>query len=475
MKTGAKTQYPVERRGFSSESFLQRQSPKLQAASANAAAKRAAERDLAKQQAASARESYDKQVEAQRKKYMDMAAQVDAPGTENMYDGHFRMLDELAQHLADPENIKRFASTPEGEMEFTSLLDQLDTMTGTFESYYKSTYGTPEDEKDGNTFQASLNRSITGVDGDIDFMTPHEEMISRANALDEVSGPMFERMEIVGGRPVFYSPDGTEINFDQKFLDPNVFRSEQQLRPPVRGADLLGRSYDPMAFETEEDVEDFMLESLNRQDIMNDALRSYITDMKETNPDFDATIEDVNTNGTLRLRVQKAYVEDAINEWNKRRGAEGTESAPVSETDPADSVSGDMGEFTDADFDLDNPEDQFGDSAGVAVGTSAFAFDVRTPAVDIGGIDRKMERMTFDTDSLSWKIKMDFAEKEDGKSYPEFTLTIPTDADGKPKITKSLRNIQDAFDDEYGTAQFEKLMTEIKDRAIGSWWDQSNE
>jgi hypothetical protein len=278
---------------------------------------RAAQQERVRKQAEAARKEQEESAKEQRKQYMEMSEKVKAPSTLKMYDGHYAMLEEFAQFLADPETIKGYASSVEGEMEFNALVDQLLTLTSTFEGYYNQTYGEFGDPIDAPTWEAAVRRNQEGVKGgDINYDTSYEEMLSRMNRLDS---KMHQKMEVRGGRVVFVDNDGNELVPGEDMLDLNVFRSEVSERPPRTGDQYIGSVFDPEAMNSPAAVEEQVIAALEDPDIMRDASRTYVEEMMIQNPDFSMTPEEVEANTKHREAAEKLYIKQAQEEAAKRQ------------------------------------------------------------------------------------------------------------------------------------------------------------
>jgi hypothetical protein len=262
------------------------------------------------------RERQEKTSKEQREKYLSMSEKVDAPDRANMYDGDFAMLEDLAVYLSDPEVIKDYSSSVEGEMEFNALIDQLLTLTDTFETYYKETYGDKSDEMDSRTFHGSLNRDLNGVSsiGDLNYVTPHLEMMTK---LQELDSRRHTDMRVEGGRVVFIGENGDEI-VPGEDLDMDVFTPEISERAPVTGADFLNRGFDGEAFVSEQDVVDYVEDGLAIESVQRDAARAYEEKMKSANPDFNYTPEEILATPKLRMAAFEEFQKSAVDQWNEK-------------------------------------------------------------------------------------------------------------------------------------------------------------
>ena len=278
---------------------------------------RAAQQERVKKQAEAARKEQEKASKEQRKQYMEMSEKVKAPSTLKMYDGHYAMLEDFAQFLANPETIKEYASSVEGEMEFNALIDQLLNLTSTFEGYYNQTYGEFGDPIDAPTWEAAVRRNQEGVKGgDISYDTSYEEMLSRMNKLDS---KMHQKMEVRGGRVVFVDNEGNELVPGEDMLDLNVFRSEVSERPPRTGGQYISSVFDPEAMSSPAAVEEQVIAALEDPDTMRDASRTYVEEMMIQNPDFSMTPEEVEANPTHREAAEKLYIKQAQEEVARRQ------------------------------------------------------------------------------------------------------------------------------------------------------------
>jgi hypothetical protein len=262
------------------------------------------------------RERQEKTSKEQREKYLSMSEKVDAPDRANMYDGDFAMLEDLAVYLSDPKVIKDYSSSVEGEMEFNALIDQLLTLTDTFETYYKETYGDKSDEMDSRTFHGSLNRDLNGVTsmGDLNYDTPHLEMMAKLQQLDS---RRHTDMRVEGGRVVFVGENGDEI-VPGEDLDMDVFTPEISERAPVTGADFLNRGFDGETFVSEQDVVDYVEDGLAIESVQRDAARAYEEKMKSANPDFNYAPEEILATPKLRMAAFEEFQKSAVDQWNEK-------------------------------------------------------------------------------------------------------------------------------------------------------------
>ena len=272
-----------------------------------------------RKQAEESRKRQEQKAEDDRKKYLAMSEDVDAPDNMKMYGSHYHMLEDLATHLANPDVIKEYASTVEGEMEFNALVEQLLTLTDTFEAYFKQTYGDYNNDDIGaSTLQAAERRHRERVQGgDISYDTPYEEMISRYRRLEDKS---HESMEIRGGRVVFIDSEGNEIIPGEDMLDLNVFQTEVSERAPLTGGQYIGTVFDPDVMSSPEDVRSYVEQALESETVMHDAARHYVEVQMDKNPDFSKTPGEVKGDPRLRLAAQELYIKEAMEEAAKRQG-----------------------------------------------------------------------------------------------------------------------------------------------------------
>ena len=204
-------------------------------------------------------------------------------------------------------------------MEFNALVEQLLTLTDTFEGYYKQTYGDYNNDDIGApTLQAAERRHRERVQGgDISYDTPYEEMISRYRRLEDKS---HESMEIRGGRVVFIDSEGNEIIPGEDMLDLNVFQTEVSERAPLTGGQYIGTVFDPDVMSSPEDVRSYVEQALESEAVMHDAARHYVEVQMDKNPDFSKTPGEVKGDPTLRLAAQELYIKEAMEEAAKRQG-----------------------------------------------------------------------------------------------------------------------------------------------------------
>ncbi len=275
----------------------------------------AANLEESRKQAAEMQQDAEKQAKEQREKELEMSqAANDAgrPDTTYMYNSHYDMVKEFAEYLSSPDTIKQYASSPEGEMEFNGLIDQLMSMTSDFEAYYKETYGSPEDEDERYTFMGSENRFKHGVSniGDLNVNTSHEEMMARLMKLDS---HLHKEMKIVNGKAVFVGEDGGTFNPQDSF-DMEVFYPEVEERAPVSGDQYLNSTFDPNYFTSIESVERHVRSALNNdKGLLRDTIRGYIEKRQDEDPGFNETIESIISHDPERLEaIKQTFIDDAV-------------------------------------------------------------------------------------------------------------------------------------------------------------------
>ena len=275
----------------------------------------AANVEESRKQAVEMQQEAEKKAKEQREKELEMSqAANDAgrPDTTYMYNSHYDMVKEFAEHLSNPDTIKKYASSPEGEMEFNGLIDQLMSMTSDFEAYYKETYGTPEDGDERYTFMGSENRFKHGVSsiGDLDILTSHDDMMAKLMQLDSHG---YKEMRIVNGKVVFVGEDGEMFN-PQDSLDMEVFYPETSERAPVSGDQYLNSTFDPDYFTSVESVEKHVRSALNNDKrLLRDTVRGYIEKMQDADPGFNETIESIIQHDPERLEaIKQTFINDAV-------------------------------------------------------------------------------------------------------------------------------------------------------------------
>jgi len=279
----------------------------------------AARNEKIRKQAEEERKRQEKAAKEDRERYLSMSEKVDAPDNMKMYGSHYAMLEELAQHLANPDIIKEYASSVEGEMEYNALIEQLLTLTDTFEGYYKETYGDYEnDDLGAPTLQAAEKRHREGASmSDRTFDTPYEEMKARFLRLEEKA---HEKMEVRGGRVVFIDSEGNEIIPGEDMLDLNVFQTEVSERAPLDGGQYIATVFDPKLMSSPQSVRSHLERILEQNPtVMQDASRHYVETQMDQNPDFARTAEEVAADPDLRLAAQELYIKEATEEAAKRQ------------------------------------------------------------------------------------------------------------------------------------------------------------
>ena len=95
--------------------------------------------------------------EKQRQATLTQAAKnIETPSTVNMFDSDYKVAQRMAEYLRD--NLDGMSATPEGMREFDALSNQLTQFVQEGEQYYRTYYGTPEDESSGNTWMSAFKR-----------------------------------------------------------------------------------------------------------------------------------------------------------------------------------------------------------------------------------------------------------------------------------------------------------------------------
>ena len=87
--------------------------------------------------------------EAKEKQYKDTRDQIDSLNKTGMYQGHYDMLQEAAAILKNPETIDEYASSPEKQIQYEGMIDELNQSIDYYENYYATTFGKSGDAANG--------------------------------------------------------------------------------------------------------------------------------------------------------------------------------------------------------------------------------------------------------------------------------------------------------------------------------------
>lgn len=110
-------------------------------------------------EAKAAQEKAEREEKERQNKLTVAARNIETPSTVNMFDSDYKVAQRMAEHLRD--NLDEMSKTPEGMREFESLSTQLTQFVQEGEEYYKTYYGSPEDEPSGSTWMSAFKRMNT--------------------------------------------------------------------------------------------------------------------------------------------------------------------------------------------------------------------------------------------------------------------------------------------------------------------------
>lgn len=110
-------------------------------------------------EAKAAQEKAEREEKERQNKLTIAARNIETPSTVNMFDSDYKVAQRMAEHLRD--NLDEMSKTPEGMREFESLSTQLTQFVQEGEEYYKTYYGSPEDEASGGTWMSAFKRMNT--------------------------------------------------------------------------------------------------------------------------------------------------------------------------------------------------------------------------------------------------------------------------------------------------------------------------
>lgn len=248
--------------------------------------------------------------EAKEAQYKETREQIDSLNKAGMYQGHYDMLQEAAAILKNPATIDEYTSSPEKQIQYENMVDELNQSIDYYENYYTTTFGKSGDPANGITYSAELARQLNpsmnvwGESG-MEQVTTNEELTSK---LAEVSKGFYNpgSVTIQDGKLV-YGEGKSILNKDLP---------AQPFKPELKAIEMSGAEYfakiDNGSFDTKERMEAYMSGDLNRNSAAFQGIaRHYINKQKEKNPDYDDSLEELMTNPDKRQDVIKFAIEEA--------------------------------------------------------------------------------------------------------------------------------------------------------------------
>lgn len=263
--------------------------------------------------------------EAKEAQYKETREQIDSLNKAGMYQGHYDMLQEAAAVLKDPATIDEYASSPEKQIQYENMVDELNQSIDYYENYYTTTFGRSGDPANGITYSSELARQINpsmniwGESG-MEQVTTNEELTGK---LSELSKGFHTpgSVTIKDGKLVYGTPGesgepmlrarGTKYN---SILNQNL--PAQPFKPELRAIEMSGAEYfakiDNGSFDTKERMEAVMTNDLNRNSAAFQGIaRHYINEQKKKNQSYDESLEELMTNATKRQDVINFAIEEA--------------------------------------------------------------------------------------------------------------------------------------------------------------------
>lgn len=248
--------------------------------------------------------------EAKEAQYKETREQIDSLNKAGMYQGHYDMLQEAAAILKSPATIDEYTSSPEKQIQYENMVDELNQSIDYYENYYNTTFGKSGDPANGITYSAELARQLNpsvnawGETG-MEQVTTNEELTNR---LVEVSKGFHNPGSVT-------IQDGKLVYGEGKSILNNDLPA-QPFQPELIAIEMSGAEYfakiDNGSFDTKERMEAYMSGDLNRNSaVFQGVARHYINEQKKKNPDYDDSLEELMTNPDKRQDVIKFAIEEA--------------------------------------------------------------------------------------------------------------------------------------------------------------------
>lgn len=252
---------------------------------------------------------------AKEQQYKETRAQIESMDKFGMYPGHFEMLQEAANKLKLPEVIDEYSSSPEKQIQYENMIDEINQSIDYYENYYATTFGKSGDPANGITFNSQLSRlsmdgNVWGESG-MEQVTTEDEMQAKLSEIQRgFHKPGSVRFE--DGRIVYDSTSGGPHG--QSIVNQNL--PNQPFKPELRAIEMSGAEYfakiDNGSFDTKERMEAVMTNDLNRNSaVFQGIARHYIDEQKKKNQSYNESLEELMTNATKRQDVINFAIEEA--------------------------------------------------------------------------------------------------------------------------------------------------------------------
>ena len=263
--------------------------------------------------------------EAKEKQYKDTRDQIDSLNKTGMYQGHYDMLQEAAGILKNPETIDEYASSPEKQIQYENMIDELNQSIDYYENYYTTTFGKSGDAANGITYSSQLARDLNPTinswgESGMEQITTDEEQTKK---LAELSQGFHEKggVTIRNGKLVYGVPgeSGEPMLRSRGVNYKSIINQDlpaQPFKPELRAIKMSGAEYfagiDNGSYGTKERMAAVITNGLNRNDAAFQGIaRDYIEKMKDQNKDYKETVEELMTNPEKRKDVINRAIEDA--------------------------------------------------------------------------------------------------------------------------------------------------------------------
>lgn len=266
-----------------------------------------------------------KKKQDKEQQYKETRERIESLNKAGMYQGHYDMLQEAATILKSPAIIDEYTSSPEKQIQYENMVDELNQSIDYYENYYTTTFGKSGDPANGITYSAELSRQLNPSvnawgEAGMEQVTTNEELTNR---LVEVSKGFHTpgSVTIKDGKLVYGTPAesgepmlrarGTKYN---SILNQNL--PAQPFQPELRAIEMSGAEYfakiDNGSFDTKERMSAYMSGDLNRDSAaFQGVARHYINEQKKKNPSYDDSLEELMTNPDKRQDVIKFAIEEA--------------------------------------------------------------------------------------------------------------------------------------------------------------------
>lgn len=258
-------------------------------------------------EAKAASEKAEREEKERQNKLTVAARNIQTPSTVNMFDSDYKVAQKMAEYLRD--NLDEMSKTPEGMREFEALSTQLTQFVTEGEEYYKTYYGTPEDEMSGNTWMSAykrMNDPSNPYQGEGMMDTKSRGMYEQTlKDLDDAGAYDFE---VAGGSFVIKKGEQSMgIGDFQRPKDP--FAASLEPTPAMSGQDFYATKM-PRNIGTKEEAE-MTAGALVRNDqrTQMDAARVYA---EENDLDY----KEVMRNPAQMQEAMDQYIESVTDAWS---------------------------------------------------------------------------------------------------------------------------------------------------------------